>query len=136
MAATRKELWLTAQDDSVYKPRAHWLRNASECGMLSLGCWRLKGWHTHQQAGLVGLDALRQRLLNVYCAADAVLCRPQRQLHLQQFVWMLATYDNGSPIFARHSQECRSRGPRLPSVTCRTGLVVVYNTAGCLSLQP
>lgn len=37
---------------------------------------------THQQARLVGLDALRERLLDVDGAADAVLCGAQGQLNL------------------------------------------------------
>ncbi len=40
----------------------------------------------HQQARLVGFNALRQRLLNVDGAADAVLRRAQRQLHLRQMM--------------------------------------------------
>ncbi len=39
---------------------------------------------THQQARLVRLDSLGQRLFNVNGAADAVLGGAQRQLHLPQ----------------------------------------------------
>ncbi len=42
----------------------------------------------HQQAGLVCFHAFLQRLLNVDCAADPVLCGPEWQLHLQQHACM------------------------------------------------
>jgi hypothetical protein len=49
--------------------------------------------HSHQEAGLVGLDALLQRLLDVDGAANAVLCGAQRQLHLHSIAPLLAVCD-------------------------------------------
>ena len=97
--------------------------------------------HTHQEAGLVGLDALLQRLLNVDGPADAVLRGPQRQLDLRTVSLLLIVCCN---VPSRQSLTGREASDRLQklaaavlSLSCRQKQrhVDSKHTVACIQQQ-